>query len=118
MALGVNAQSLHHLNYLIAEPIKAVAVYRSGVLIQVPRPERFAIHKLIVADRRRDGPDSLKSEKDRLQAEFLIRILTEDRPDELKEAFEDAIASGPQWQHRLEKSLDRMPETQNLLSTI
>ncbi len=118
VALGVSAQSLHHLNYLIAEPIKAVAVYRSGVLVQVPRPERFAIHKLIVADRRRDGPDSLKSEKDRLQAEFLVRTLAEDRPDELKEAFEDAIASGPQWQRRLEKSLDRMPETQNLLLAI
>lgn len=117
-AIGVNAQSLHHLDYLIADPIKAVAVYRSGVLVQIPRPERFAIHKLILADRRRDGPDSLKSVKDRLQAEFLIHILAEDRPDELKEAFEDAIESGPQWQTRLEKTLNRMPETQNLLSTI
>ena len=54
-ALGVNAQALNYLNFLIAEPIHAAALYRSGVLVQVPRPERFAIHKLIVADRRRDG---------------------------------------------------------------
>ncbi|WP_241560124.1 GSU2403 family nucleotidyltransferase fold protein [Solirhodobacter olei] len=27
------------------------ALYRSGVLVQIPQPERFAIHKLIVADR-------------------------------------------------------------------
>jgi len=48
-ALGVQAHALHHLNYLLAEPIKAAAIYQSGVLVQIPRPERFAIHKLIVA---------------------------------------------------------------------
>jgi hypothetical protein len=114
-ALGIDAQSLHHLNYLIAKPIKAVAVYRSGVLVQIPRPERFAIHKLIVADRRRDGPDSLKAHKDRLQAAFMITILTEDRPDELKEAFTDAIGSGPKWQQRLDQSLKHLPDTRRLL---
>ncbi len=35
-ALGVHAQSLHYLNYLIAEPIKAAVPYRSGVLVQIP----------------------------------------------------------------------------------
>ncbi len=79
-SLGVHAQSLHFLNYLIAEPIKAAVPYRSGVLVQIPRPERFAIHKLIVADRRRDGADSLKAHKDRRQASFLIEALAEDRP--------------------------------------
>ena len=95
-ALGVDAQSLHHLNYLIAEPVKAVAVYRSGILVQIPRPERYAIHKLIVADRRRGGADSLKAEKDRLQAAFLIEVLAKDRPDELLEAYQDP---GPICQH-------------------
>ena len=58
-ALCVSAQSLHFLNYLIAEPIQVPFLSRSGVLIQAPRPERFAIHKLIVADRRLVGPDAL-----------------------------------------------------------
>jgi len=57
-ALGVNAQALNYLNFLIAEPIHALAIYRSGVLVQIPRPERFAIHKLIVASRRHGGPVS------------------------------------------------------------
>ena len=64
-ALGVSAQSRHFLTYLIADPIKAAVLNRSGVLVQIPRPKRFAIHKLIVADRRRGGPDALKSVKDR-----------------------------------------------------
>ena len=117
-ALGVSAQSLHFLNYLIAEPIKAAVLYRSGVLVQVPRPERFAIHKLIVADRRRGGPDALKSVKDRAQAAFLIAALAEDRPDELREAYEAAIGNGVKWRDRIAASLKRMPQTFALLEAL
>jgi hypothetical protein len=48
--------------------------------VQIPRPEKFAIHKLIVADRRRDGPGSFKADKDRQQAAFIIETMAEDRP--------------------------------------
>ncbi len=108
--LGVYAQSLHYLNYLVAEPINAAVPYRSGVLVRIPRPERFAIHKLIVADRRQTGPDSLKSVKDRRQAAFLIQILAENRPDDLADAYELAMGNGPNWRKRLEASLSREPE--------
>ena len=117
-ALGVSAQSLHFLNYLIAEPIKAAVLYRSGVLVQVPRPERFAIHKLIVADRRRGGPDALKSVKDRAQAAFLIGVLAEDRPEDLREAYEAAIGNGVKWRDRIAASLKRMPQTFALLEAL
>jgi hypothetical protein len=114
-ALGVSAQALHYLNFLIADPIYAVALYRSGVLVQIPRPERFAIHKLIVADRRKGGPDQLKARKDRAQAELLIAVLAEDRPDELAEAYETALSQGPRWRERIEASLKRLPDTRELL---
>ncbi|WP_151719266.1 nucleotidyltransferase family protein [Gemmobacter serpentinus] len=117
-ALGVSAQSLHFLNYLIAQPIPAALLYRSGVLIQIPRPEAFAIHKLIVADRRRGGPDALKSEKDRRQAAFLIAALAEDRPDELAEAYAGAMARGPKWRDHIGRSLARLPETAARLNTL
>ncbi len=117
-ALGVSAQSLHFLNYLIADPIKAAALYRSGVLIQIPRPERFAIHKLIVADRRRGGPDALKSVKDRAQSAFLVTALAEDRPDELREAYEEAMENGPKWRDRIAASLKRLPQTKLLLDSL
>lgn len=109
-ALGIAAQSLHFLNDLIAEPIKAAALYRSGVLIQIPRPEAYAIHKLIVADRRQ-GPDRLKARKDIAQAALLIEALAEDRPHELREAYEDALERGPQWRAHIAATLKRMPET-------
>lgn len=117
-ALGVDAQALHHLNFLIAEPIKAAINYRSGVLVQIPQPERFAIHKLIVASRRRAGVDALKSEKDRRQAAFLIDVLADDRPDELKDAMEEAKSRGPKWRERISATLARMPKTAERLSRL
>lgn len=114
-ALGVSAQALNYLNFLIAEPIPAVALYRSGILVQIPRPERFALHKLIVADRRQGGPDQAKSRKDRAQAAFLIEALAQDRPDDLREAWEDARSRGPRWRERLDSSLARMPATKAVL---
>ncbi|MEO4001991.1 GSU2403 family nucleotidyltransferase fold protein [Mesorhizobium sp. CAU 1732] len=117
-ALGVSAQGLNYLNFLIAEPIHAAAIYRSGVLVQVPRPERFAIHKLIIADRRRDGAGSLKASKDREQAAFLIATLAEDRPDDLSVAYTTAMEVGPRWRERLTNSLKRMPDTMEILNRI
>lgn len=117
-ALGVSAQSLHYLNYLIAAPIQVPLLYRGGVLVQIPRPERYAIHKLIVADRRRDGPDALKSRKDRAQAAFLIRAQAEDRPEDLRAAYHDALDRGPAWRTRLAASLTRLPDLRAVLDAL
>ena len=107
-ALGVTAQALHHLNYLIAEPVHAALVYRSGVLVQIPRPERFAIHKLIVAERRA-GRDRIKAQKDRTQAALLIEALAQDRPDDLALAYREALAQGPKWRERLAAAVEKLP---------
>ena len=117
-ALGVSAQSLHFLGFLIANPLPAAAVYRNGILMQIPRPERFAIHKLIVSDRRKDGPDSLKARKDLQQAELLIEILSEDRPGDLADAYADALSRGPKWREHLERSLGRTPISRERLERL
>ena len=117
-ALGVCAQGLNYLNFLIAEPVPAAVIYRSGILVQVPRPERYAIHKLTIADRRRDGAGSLKSAKDREQAAFLIEAMAEDRPDDLSRAFANALEVGPRWQGHIGNSLKRMPATKAILERL
>lgn len=117
-ALGVSAQSLHFLNFLIAEPVAAPFLYRAGSLVRIPRPERFAIHKLIVADRGRGGPDALKSIKDRAQAAFLVEVLAEDRPQDLAEAYATALDNGPAWRKRIAASLARMPETRARIAAL
>lgn len=117
-ALGVSAQAMNYLNFLIADPIHAAAIYRSGVLVQVPRPERYAIHKLIVSDRRRDGAGNLKASKDREQAAFLIEALAEDRPDDLSSAYQTAMEVGPRWRDHIGNSLQRMPDTTGILNSL
>lgn len=112
--LGLYAQALPFLNFLIADPIPAVSLYRSGVLVQIPRPERYAVHKLIVAQRRIDGAQA-KARKDLAQAELLIDILYEDRPHVLQNAYETAFAKGPKWQDALGKSLDQKPHLREKL---
>lgn len=117
-ALGVGAQALNYLNFLIAEPIHAASLYRSGVLVQVPRPERYAIHKLIIADRRRDGAGTLKSSKDREQAAFMIAAMAEDRPDDLARAYGIAMQVGPRWREHIGNSMKRMPKTKIVLDSL
>lgn len=116
-ALGVSAQSLHFLNYLIADPLTVPLLYRDGALIQIPRPERYAIHKLIVSERRR-GDDAQKARKDRAQAAFLIRVLAEEDPHALADAWSTARARGAAWCTALDAALARMPETAQLLATV
>lgn len=114
-ALGVHARALHHLNYLISDPIHAIALYRDGILVQIPRPEKYAIHKLIVADRRRGAPDVAKAHKDLEQAAFIIETLSQDRPADVWDAYQDARNRGPKWVERIDRSLTRLPETKRLL---
>jgi hypothetical protein len=117
-ALGVSAQSLHHLNFLIAAPIQVPLLYRSGTLVQIPRPECFAIHKLIVADRRRSDPSRLKARKDLAQADLLIEVLSEERPAELAEAYGDAMGRGPAWRNRISASLGLLPQARKRIDDL
>lgn len=110
-ALGVSAQSLHFLNYLIADPLTVPLLYRDGALIQIPRAERYAVHKLIVSERRRRDDGAAKARKDRAQAAFLIRVLAEEDPFALAEAWATARDKGRAWCAALDAALARMPET-------
>lgn len=115
--LGVYAQALPFLNFLIAEPIAAVALYRSGVLVQIPRPERYAVHKLIVAERRHRA-SALKAKKDLAQAEILFEVLSEDRPADLADSLRTAMEMGPKWREAIEASLAKSASLQAIAEQI
>ena len=53
-----------------------------------------------------------------MQAHLLIKILAEDRPSELLDAYKIALNSGPQWKSRLENSLKNRPDTAQLLKSL
>ncbi len=51
---------MRFLDYLIEDPIPAVDVGRNAiVLANVPRPERFALHKLPVSESREHAPEAI-----------------------------------------------------------
>jgi hypothetical protein len=107
-AMGAHAVPLRFLDYLIREPVQAAALYRSGVLVNVPQPARYAIHKLIVATRRNPSA-AARARKDIEQSAALIRVLAEDRPDELEGAFAEARERGRSWKAAVDNGVRRLP---------
>lgn len=102
-ALQTDAQPLRFLDFLIYEPEPAAILHNAGILVQVPAPARFAVHKLIVSRRRREG--LAKRDKDIQQASVLLDVLAEKRPYELKLAWEEAYGRGPTWRKLLLQGL-------------
>ncbi len=97
-ALRTDAQPLRFLDFLIYQEVQAVALYGPGVPINVPAPERFALHKLIVSRLRIATSESqAKVKKDLRQAGELISALATQRPYELKDLWTELTERGPKW---------------------
>ena len=108
-ALNTDAQRLRFLDFLIHEPVSAVVLHGGGIPVLIPAPERFAIHKMIVAQRRPAGVT--KKGKDLAQAAALINILIEQRSDALRKVWREAFGRGPQWRKFLQQALRDLPVT-------
>jgi hypothetical protein len=99
-ALKADAQPLRFLDFLIYREVKAVCLWGAGISVNVPAPERFALHKLLVSRLRVETSDSqAKATKDIRQAGELIGVLAAQRPYELRDAWEELTARGPRWRH-------------------
>lgn len=84
-ALGVAAWPLELLDFLTASPVAAVVTGPRPVLVRIPEPARFALHKLWLAGERSSG-DLARARKDLAQAELLLELLAEDGPRDLARA--------------------------------
>ena len=92
-ALGVSAHPLRFLDFLIESPAQAVLVAASGILVSIPDPARFALHKLWISERR-PVSEQTKALKDRRQAGDLLDVLLEDRPGDVLVAW-DVLSRHP-----------------------
>jgi hypothetical protein len=101
---GASEIPLRYLDYLIHEPIRSVILFKGGIPVTIPAPERFAIHKLIVAAVRHS--DSPKSRKDIAQAEQIFRAMLPRRSFALQEAWAEAWRRGPQWRENMRRGLE------------
>ncbi|MHC1549768.1 nucleotidyltransferase family protein [Phyllobacterium sp. K27] len=102
---GAAAEPMRFLDYLIYEPVRTVLLHKSGVVVNVPTPERYAIHKLIVSARRRNDSDGIqKRDKDVQQAGLLIEALVATRrQSDLAMAFAEAWNRGASWQEAIRR---------------
>lgn len=107
-ALQAGAAPLQHLFWLIEDPVETVALWGAGIPISVPQPARFAVHKLILAQRR-DGANRLKRGKDLAQARALIEVLMQQDRFALADALADARARGRDgWSVPIDRSLTEL----------
>ncbi|MEE9159583.1 MAG: GSU2403 family nucleotidyltransferase fold protein [Gammaproteobacteria bacterium] len=97
------------LGFLLAETVRAAVLTGSGVLVRVPTPERYALHKLIVAERRGVAARD-KAQNDLGQAQTLLEVLLEDRPDDVKDVWADLVDRGKKWKTEAMKSVRRLPK--------
>ena len=102
--LNAHATALPYLKYLLGESQVSAAISSHGVAaVRVPVPERFALHKLLVAQLRTGRPE--KSRKDLQQAAVLLAALGELFPGAIEEAFAKTALSS---RTHMRKSLEQL----------
>lgn len=110
-ALRSHAQLIRFLDFLLYQEVNAVALHGAGVPINVPPPERFGLHKLLVAQMRKAIPRSQeKARKDLDQASALIRVLARYRPGDLADAWTELHERGRSWRQKADRSLAMLPD--------
>jgi hypothetical protein len=127
-ALQTHAQPMRYLGYLLYSSIPAVILYNGGVLVNVPQPARYGIHKLIVSQVRAET--STKRSEDLFQASALFDAIAERRSPDLADAWREAYDRGPRWRKPLMAALaqlsrfgrDRLlyaiPQTRSIVSNL
>jgi hypothetical protein len=105
-ALRTEATPLRFLDYALRETVDAAILHKGGVLVRVPSPARFAVHKLLVSVRR--TKDKAKARKDLAQAQTLIEVLSEGDPEALRSAYTEARARGKVWRADLDLAVARL----------
>ncbi len=101
------AEPLSYLSYVIEKPSVSVLLDTTPVLINIPQPVRYALHKLIVSQVR-DASSAAKRSKDLYQAYQILSLLQEQRPFDIQPAWENLIGRGLKWKKYAEAGLAAM----------
>jgi hypothetical protein len=104
--LGISAQPLKFLDYLVKAPTQTVLLDAAGrhAVVSLPAPARYAVHKVIVYGER-NVRHRTKARKDLEQAAALFQYFAANDARSLRQAWDDAYARGPGWRERLDTGL-------------
>jgi hypothetical protein len=103
--LHITLQPLKFMEFSLEQVQQAVVFCpEGGVVVNLPHPARFALHKLLVAGER-VGAFAAKSAKDVRQAAALLAVLKNTRPWEIDEARADLNSRGKDWRDRLQRGV-------------
>lgn len=98
--LGIELQPLKFMEFSLENVQQAVLVAGNQyVVVNIPDPARFALHKLIVFGERK-GTFAAKSAKDLVQSAALLMFLKDHRPWDIQEAWKDLLGRGKGWRER------------------
>lgn len=107
--LNLTLQPLRFMEFSMQDPAVSVLVASSGPIVtNVPRPERYALAKLLLYSERLAGTQPEKANKDILQAASLVDYLSQNEPYALQEAWSDLLTRGPTWRKLAKQGLDAM----------
>lgn len=103
--LHVMLQPLKFMEFSLEQVQQTALLAEAGaVLVNVPHPARYALHKLIVAGERA-GAFQAKANKDLQQAGMLLSVLRERRAWEVEEVWQDLLSRGSGWVKRVRRGL-------------
>jgi hypothetical protein len=101
---GTYATPLRNLDYLLEDIQPVVLLYGHGIMINVPAPGRFAVHKCAVSQKRGTGSAG-KIRKDLHQAEQVFEALLDLRPSDITLALRAAAERDKAFQHKIQAGL-------------
>jgi hypothetical protein len=103
--LGVTLQPLPFMEFSLEQVEQAVLFCAEGaVVVNVPNPARYAMHKLLVYGER-EGAFRVKSNKDLAQAACLLDYLGMHQPASAEEALADVLTRGKGWRMRIKQGV-------------
>ncbi|CAG0990281.1 hypothetical protein MTYP_02246 [Methylophilaceae bacterium] len=109
--LNVTLQPLKFMEFSLTQVQQAVIFNTSGaVVVNIPHPARYALHKLIIHGER-EGAFASKASKDLIQAVSLLQYYKDHRTWEIKETYEDLMNRGKGWASRFERGLSAVEKT-------
>lgn len=106
--LNIALQPLKFMEFSLERTTQAALLSRDGaLLVNIPSPIRYGLHKLLVFGERSEAYRT-KSTKDLLQSAALISHYAKHDPAALKHAWRDLLERGPGWRKRAKTGISAL----------